>query len=134
MHIYFSFLKIRMDIHIQPEINFVVYITCSFLIPSGGGGRLGGGCFSRLILTGLTGHSSSEGGLSDRILFGVGGRGLSGYSDVSINKNQPLTKFWYNMLHISFMITHLVTKSKCFSAILPYLLYSTSFNKTNWSN
>ena len=49
-------------------------------MPSGGGGRLGGGCFSRLMLTGLTGQSSK----SDVDLWsGVGGRGLSGYFSVN---------------------------------------------------
>lgn len=99
-----------------------MYITCSFLIPSGGGGRLGGGCFSRLIFTGLTGHSSSEGVLSGRTLSGVGGRGLSGYSDVSINKNLPKTKSWYNMLHISFIITHVVPKAITSITFRPYFL------------
>lgn len=99
-----------------------MYITCSFLIPSGGGGRLGGGCFSRLIFTGLTGHSSSEGVLSGRTLSGVGGRGLSGYSDVSINKNLPKTKSWYNILHISFIITHIVPKAITSITFRPYFL------------
>ena len=49
-------------------------------MPSGGGGRLGGGCFFRLMLTGLTGQSSSVSGLWS----GVGGRGLSEY--VSVNQ------------------------------------------------